>query len=454
MLALLASITGISPNVVAVTAAAWRVGTGRALITPAEPLWMTGYAVRTRPGQDKAQDLWAKALAFSDPAGNRGVLVTVDLCGITREMSDRVALALERKFQLSRSAVMTNASHTHCSPAVDGYLVGLRLHSVDDQRRLADYRQDVEARMIAAATQALESLAPATLAWSEDAATFGINRRNNSAPQLAALSAAGKLRGPTDPRVPVLVARAPDGRITALLASYACHNTTLSFYSWHGDYAGSAQEELERRHPGATVLYASGCGADINPFPRGELGHAEAHGRSLADAVDRALAREPRPITGRFASAFGDIMLSFSGWPSEEALRDAREKDQPNKEMYQAWEYAVTQDRTKRGDAALQQSFPVQAWRLGDLSWVALGGEPVVDYALRLRQEFGSDLWVLGYSTDVMCYIPSERVLKEGRYEGDTSMIPYGKPSRWAPGLEERIVTKAHELLHATRAAR
>jgi hypothetical protein len=96
----------------------------------------------------------------------------------------------------------------------------------------------------------------------------------------------------------------------------------------------------------------------------------------------------------------------------------------------------------------------VQAWQLGDqLTWVALGGEVVVDYATRLKRELGRDrpLWVAGYANDVMAYIPSLRVLKEGGYEGDTSMIPYGMPSKWGPAIEEKIVTKVHELVKEVR---
>ena len=158
-----------------------------------------------------------------------------------------------------------------------------------------------------------------------------------------------------------------------------------------------------------------------------------------------------KPIAGRFASAFEDITLRFDHKPTEEQLRTAREKDQPNKEMYQAWSAAVTELLAKKGDAILEYSYPVQAWRLGNLSWAALGGEVVIDYSNRLRRELGNDLWVLGYSNDVMAYIPSERVLKEGRYEGETSMIPYGQPSAWAPGLEEKIVTKTRELIEKTK---
>ncbi|MBM3855636.1 MAG: hypothetical protein FJ399_21200, partial [Verrucomicrobia bacterium] len=63
--------------------ATWRAGTARENITPPAGLWMTGYASRTKPAEGKAQDLWVKALAFSDPSGNRGVLLTLDLCGIS-----------------------------------------------------------------------------------------------------------------------------------------------------------------------------------------------------------------------------------------------------------------------------------------------------------------------------------------------------------------------------------
>ncbi len=91
-------------------------------------------------------------------------------------------------------------------------------------------------------------------------------------------------------------------------------------------------------------------------------------------------------------------------------------------------------------------------WKLGtELTWVALGGEVVVDYSLRLKSELGQGkTWVTGYSNDVMCYIPSERVLEEGGYEGASSMIPYQQPSSWKKGLEARIVDTVQALVKQT----
>ena len=83
---------------------------------------------------------------------------------------------------------------------------------------------------------------------------------------------------------------------------------------------------------------------------------------------------------------------------------------------------------------------------------VTLGGEVVVDFALRLKQEHGDErTWVAGYSNDVMAYIPSRRVLTEGGYEGAGAMVYYGLPSPWAPTVEESIVTAVRSLIAAEK---
>lgn len=425
----------------------WRAGLGREKITPTEPLWMTGYAARNHPAEGTAQDLWVKALAFEDPAGNRGVLLTLDLCGVTRAITDRVASELEQRYKIPRSGVMTNVSHTHCSPWLEGNLVGLRLFSPQDMQKLHNYRETLEKTMVRAASAAIDSLAPARLGWGEDLVGFGINRRNNAEKDVPKLRTTGELRGPSDPRVPVLAIRSPAGELRALLVSYACHNTTLSFYQWHGDYAGCAMVELEKRHPGATAIFVTGCGADQNPNPRGQLEHAEMHGRALADAADRALQRPMQRIEGKFSRAFADITLAIAAKPTDAELTEMREKQQPNQEMYQAWSHVVSEQLRAQGDAALQYTYPIQVWKLGNLSWIGLAGEVVVDYSLRLRHELGDSTWVFGYCNDVMAYIPNERVLQEGRYEGDTSKYVYGRVGKWAPGLEEKIVRKTRELM-------
>jgi hypothetical protein len=108
--------------------------------------------------------------------------------------------------------------------------------------------------------------------------------------------------------------------------------------------------------------------------------------------------------------------------------------------------------------------FPVQAWKLGGRQLLlTLGGEPVVDYALKFKREFGGQTWVAGYCNDVMTYLPSLRVLREDipplassrwGYEGSYAFIVYGLPAlRWAEDVEDRVTEAARRLVKQVGAA-
>ena len=80
----------------------FKAGTASKVITPTEPLWMAGYSSRNKPCDTKRHDLWVKALALEDPAGNRCVLLTSDLCGIPRSLSEPVCAEVMKQTGLKR----------------------------------------------------------------------------------------------------------------------------------------------------------------------------------------------------------------------------------------------------------------------------------------------------------------------------------------------------------------
>jgi hypothetical protein len=45
-----------------------------------------------------------------------------------------------------------------------------------------------------------------------------------------------------------------------------------------------------------------------------------------------------------------------------------------------------------------------------------------------------------------MAYIPSENILKDGGYEGESSMMVYGLPAKWESGIEETIIGEMKKL--------
>jgi hypothetical protein len=250
-----------------------------------------------------------------------------------------------------------------------------------------------------------------------------------------------------DRSLPVLRVTDPGGKVRAVLAGYACHCTTLGpqFNKVCGDWAGYACEEIERTHPGATALVVIGCGADANPEPRRDLEDAKRYGSAVAREVDRLIGGTMVPLSGRVATAFRRIELPFGKLPTHEQLTA-----QARTSGAEGFFARFTLERLDRGEALPGTlTYPVQTWCFGDaLAMVFLGGEVVVDYALRVKWEGdAARLWVVAYSNDVPCYIASKRVLAEGGYEADTSMVYYGRPTRLAPEAEDRIMEAVHDLL-------
>jgi hypothetical protein len=440
-----AMILGAVPAGPATASGVWKAGVARVKITPEQPMWMSGYASRTRPAEGTLHDLWAKALALEDPAGRRAVLVTMDLVGIDRGLSVAVCRELRAKHRLPREAVLLAASHTHCGPVVRSNLPAMYDLDATQRQRVRDYAEALQAKLVQVGGAALANLAPARLAWGTGKAAFAVNRRANAEKDVPQLQWAKLLRGPVDHDVPVLrVTDAAGGKLEAVVFGYACHATVMSFYRWCGDYPGFAQIELEKAYPGATALFWAGCGADQNPLPRRSLALAEGYGRQLAEAV-RDVLRGGRlqDVRGNLTAAYREVDLPFADLPSRDRLlRDAQSQDR----YAAARAKLLLEELRAKGSLSGSYPYPVQAWRLGDdLTWVALGGEVVVDFAIRLKKELRpGKTWVAGYANDVMAYIPSLRVLKEGGYEGGGAMVYYGLPAVWAPQVEERIVEAVH----------
>jgi neutral ceramidase len=373
-------------------AAPWRAGTAATVITPEFPLPMAGYAARKEPAEGKEQDLFAKALAIADQDGGRAVIVTLDLIGVLDRLRAEVSRRVEQQFQLPPHALLINASHTHCGPA----------YGNEEAREYFDSLVD---KLVDLVGTSLGRLEPATITYSHARCGFAMNRRT---PTATGYRNHPNPFGPVDHTVPVLRVATPAGQLRCVLFGYACHNTTMGFRKWLGDYAGYAQAHFEREHPGVSAHFLMGCGGDQNPYPRSKLEYADQHGRALATSIEAALQTNQRVIGGPIRTTLDTVDLEYT-----------------------------TADRPAF-------PYPIQVIQFGnDLTIVALGSEVVVDYVLRLRaelaQESGPAIWIAGYSNTYAGYIPSQRVLAEGGYEAES------RP--WKHSLEERIIAKTHELV-------
>ncbi len=431
----------------------WNVGTAAVVITPEQSMWLGGYGSRDKPSEGKVHDLHAKAIVVQDAGGNWMVLVTIDLVKIPRTLRDEVAKTICDRHQIPTDALMINCSHTHSGPLV----LSNRRESIyqinDEQAAIAEaYYRDLKPKLIAVVEQALEAMEPARLSYTHARAGFAMNRR---LPTAEGFLNRPNPNGPVDHNVPVLKVQGSDGKLRAVLFGYTCHATTLGFYKFCGDYPGFAQAYLEQQHPGAIAMFINGCSGDQNPYPRhGEraLELCQHHGRTLATAVEAALVTQSSPVRGPLAVTIEDVSLEFATPPTRDELFKLAE----SRDRYQRHHAGLLLEELQRnGKLRDEYPYPVQVAQFGDdLTLIALAGETVVDYSLRLKQELAkpsNPVWVAGYSNDVFNYVPSLRVLQEGGYEGVRAISSGPLSGPFAPSVEERIVDKTHQLVARVR---
>ncbi len=428
----------------------WKAGIAKAVITPEKPVWLAGYGSKRAP-EGKLHDIWMKALALEDAAGRRAVLVTTDFQGIPKAMCDRTCEKLRQRFGLARDQIILAFAHNHCGPRLTDDLVDYYPVDAEQVALVDEYTALMETRIVEVVGAALANLSPASLRTGEGRATFAVNRRNNREAEVADLLAKGiALKGPVDHAVPVLTVTGADGRLLALLFGYACHPTTLSFTQWCGDYPGFAQLALEKGHPGAAAMFVNTCGGDQNPLPRRRVELCERYGNMLAEGVEAALQKPMTPVSPRLRTAFEFVELPYEKVVTREELQS----EMANKNAIRArWAARMLKKLDAGEKFAASYPYPLHAWRLGgEMLFIGMGGEAVVDYALRFKKEFGPGTWVCGYADDLVAYIPSRRVWEEGGYEGGSFLYEYGRPAfRWAGDVEERIVEGVRRLVKKTK---
>ena len=428
----------------AVVHAEWQAGLGREKITPEQPMWLSGYGGRNQPAEGTLHDLWAKAIVLQNSAGQRGVIISLDLVGISREMTAAVVKLLEQKFLFQRAEIAICTSHTHCGPVTAGTLTTMYFLDDEQQQLVDQYSAALPDKIVAAVEKALQHLEPVTLKFACGEATFAVNRRNNVEAEVPQLREAGLLEGPVDHQVPTLLVHDQQEQVKGVVFGYACHATTLGFYQWCGDWPGFAQLEIEKLYPQATAMFVAGCGADQNPLPRRQVELAELYGQQIATAIAQIPQPEWTSLPEDFRVQYQELDLPLAQLPTREQLADeaaSADRFVANRArlLLEQWE--------QTGQLASSYSYPVQVWNLGRVPIVFLGGEVVVDYSLRLKDDLQTPTaWIAGYCNDVMAYIPSRRVLLEGGYEGARSMIYYGLPTVWAPEIELLIVNQVLEL--------
>jgi hypothetical protein len=366
-----------------------RVGVGKTDITPPIGTRMAGYRERTSGATGVRDPIRAGVLLFDEGAG-KAALVTLDLPIMSNEAVEAIRRGVSGKTGVPAAAVMVACSHNHAGP---------RLVADDD------YGRQTIARIAAAASAAAREMRPMTIGYGEDTITFSVNRRRPGPD--------GKVlfqpwpEGPVDRRARIL--RFDDGaslKPAAVMMHLACHPNVLRGDNLllSADYPGEAQRFVERAYGGRTrAMFVQGAGGDIRAnLPGGD----EKDGFRSGDEADLQWAGMELGAAVMRASVRAVVRESLSRRTSAYPVRSASIR-------------VGLPGKTKPVPAELH------AIAVGDFLFLGVPGEPLIDYQFKLEKLIGgrARTFVVGYANGYIGYIPTETVVKQGGYEGDSSPL-------------------------------
>lgn len=429
-------------------------------ITPTKPLRLDGYGSREKPFDSIDEKLYTRAMALKTSSGELHVIVSVETIGFAAMHTDAVFEAVHKKHSIPRNRFVLCSTHSHTAPHIVGGLQGLYAKPLTKMEKdnSEEYTKWIQKKVVAVVDKAVDDLAPAKISVAEGEANFAENRRVLKNGIWSGFGV--NPEGPVDHSLPVLNIVGEDGKTRGVIYNYACHCTTFGgqFNRVSADWAGYASKYIEEKYPNSVALCTIGCGADANP-PRGPRGVTDdqarklaiAAGKEIAEEVQKLVSKKMKSITSPLTTSYGFAGLAFDR-PTKDELKENLKNSRP-----QVRRHAENMLRVLGRKGRLPETYPapVQVWRFGNqLTMVFLGGEVVVDYAIRLKKEIKSEQpWITAYANDVFAYVASERIRKERGYEAEFSMIYYNKPGPWMTGTEEVLVRRVHELIDTTKNA-
>ena len=395
--------------------------------TPPLGLPMGGRGTRFSPGEEVLDPLVAQAVVVEDYKGCRTVWISIDMIGMTWQMTSRLRFEIAAMTGIPFEAIVVNFSHTHSGSmsGFEGYATTL-----EKPKELVAYEEGLLTDTIKMVLEAMENMQPVTVRVYRGTSEIGINRRGRNPDRSMGMNP--NPDGFMNRDLWVLDLIGDDGR--CVLFNYGCHPVMVYGFAWNGissDFPGVCRKQLlEALGPKTHAQFIQGFAGNVRPRRLADLeagsfrkSTAEDYvltGGELANDVIAAIEAggESLELDLNCVSGFVmaprnmDVILPLSHW--EELAKSDVELER-NLGTYWA-------QRLQAGIPPVQfVPWEVGLIRLAEGHTVAwLANEVLAEWLPHLRSWLDDpNLIGWGYCQDGRNYMPTDELIPEGGYEVD-----------------------------------
>ena len=467
------------------TASRLIAGAASVSITPPVGVDLMGYLRRSEPARGYGQPMEATALVLDDGT-TRIVLVGADLVGASGAWAQTIRDRIGAAVGAPAHHILLNSQHTHAAPPTPGWAkIGGDADWNEEEVRYGDAVGDL---VVSAAVEAARRTRPARVGFGRTIAEgITVNRRQRVE--------GGTILGwnpdeQCDRDVAVIRVDDEAGGAICTVVAFASHPVVIGpdVPEASSDFVGPLRARV-RAWTGGECVFLQGCAGNIVPFEsfHTEPGPERLFGERLALAALQARAEAglapSKPVQVPFTSAIPiaiwrhvpvgvedttlgaaerRVTLPLLGPPTldeiqelraelEQRIVDLQARGEPRTAwnpvaLHVRWAKAIEQ-RVADGTVERSVEAPVQAIRIGEACITAWPCEPFCELGLEVKEQSVAPFPVtLGYSNDLIGYVPTRREYPFGGYEPVVAQRHFGRPAPFAPEAGEELVRHALEL--------
>ena len=411
-----------------------------------------------RPARSVLDPLYAKAVVLRS-GGKKICFLSLDVTIVTEEFTVPLRRTAGERFGFEPDAVMVHAIQTHSAPSCGRFMLDpdFPLQTTPETEYLwgteSEYFEFALKRAAEAIEKANASLEPVQVG-------VGVGRRDD-------LACNRRQERTIDPEVGVLCLRAPDGRVPAMLLHYTCHpvnafckgwNDPDSYHAVSADWPGVWARQMQATCGADCVpLVLNGCCGNINPCPydpASDWDHRR-QGKGLAETAHEIVRGMSFAQTGRLDWRVRRVPLSYRDVPPERMAAvdkilsenpQPKWRDDGSGQVAPEWFHAAS----TKGIEYCRRRMPeflyeVQVFRVGDIAFVGLPGEPFCEGQLELKKKSPAPFTFVAHCTSqYVGYVPTREACARGGHEANEDCTYWAK---LAPEALELVIANALDML-------
>lgn len=402
----------------------------RELITPYKKVTMSGYASREEEFLTIHDDFYVKCL-FIDSKKTKLFIVAFDLLHYNYPFNEKIFDYLQSKYQISKEQVIISYSHTHAGPKVSSHTERF------DESPLESYYLE---RTLLCIDRTFTNIQVGSLHYGVTSGRWNINRRRVTN---EGIKLAPNYEGITDDELSVLIVKDNQQTIKGVLFNYSCHPVTLSgTLHLSSEFPGRVNQLIEAEYYGATCFFLQGAAGNMRPkitakkerFRPCTFNEVDELAKSIKNSINLLIVNNNyKEITPNFKGSAFPINVAIQ--PLDKAFFEKRLTEVSGyivDVIKNLLEHFDEQD----DNVTIHAGFIKMS---DNLYIVYMGGEICYEVKLAVKEVFkDSDVIFLGYH-EALTYIPSDKIIKEGGYEGIDAPTYSGFRGPFKIGIDQTI---------------